>query len=189
MKKRSISITLNSPAVLCFAFLSLISLLLGILTAGRSTQTFFMVYRSSLLSPLTYLRFFTHALGHSGWEHFIGNMSYILLLGPVLEEKYGSKKVIGVIILTALVTGVISFIFFPHVALCGASGVVFAFILLASFVNFREGEIPITFILVALIFLGQEIYSGLFVHDSVAQFAHIIGGIVGAVAGYNLNKK
>ena len=189
MKKRSISITLNSPAVLCFAFICLIALLLGILTGGRSTEKFFMVYRSSLTNPLTYLRFFTHALGHAGWEHFIANMSYILLLGPVLEEKYGSQKVIGVIILTAFVTGLISFIFFPHVALCGASGVVFAFILLASFVNFREGEIPITFLLVALIFLGQEIYNGLFVRDNVAQFAHIIGGIVGAVVGYNLNRK
>ncbi len=189
MSKRTIKITLNSPIVLGFAFLCLISLLIGLLTGGKSTQTFFMVYRSPLSSPLTYLRFFTHVLGHSGWEHFIGNMSFILLLGPVLEEKYSSEKLIGVILMTALVTGLICFIFFPNVALCGASGVVFAFILLASFVNFKNGEIPITFILVALIYLGQEIYNGVFVNDNVAQFAHVIGGIVGAVAGYYLNTK
>ena len=72
-------------------------------------------------------------------------------------------------------------------ALCGASGVVFAFILLASFTNVRAGEIPLTVILVAAIFLGQQIYEGIFIRDQVSNISHIVGGIVGAVAGYRLN--
>ena len=64
-------------------------------------------------------------------------MSYLLLLGPMLEEKYGSKKIIEVIVITALITGVINYVFFWNVALCGASGVVFAFILLTSFTSFK----------------------------------------------------
>ena len=88
------------------------------------------------MSPLTYLRFFTHVLGHIGWAHFIGNASYLLLLGPLLEEKYGSKAILEIIGVTALVTGLINYIFFPHVALCGASGVAFAFIVLSSFILF-----------------------------------------------------
>lgn len=31
----------------------------------------FMTYHSSLMSPLTYLRLFTHVFGHDGWQHFI----------------------------------------------------------------------------------------------------------------------
>jgi GlpG protein len=146
-----------------------------------------MTYRSSLTNPLTYVRFFTHVLGHNGWAHFIGNMSYILLLGPMLEEKYGGAKILEVIGITALVTGIVNFIFFPSVALCGASGVVFAFILLVSFTNVREGEIPVSVILVALIFIGQQVYEGLFVQDNVSNLSHILGGIVGAVVGYRLN--
>ena len=96
MKK--LKITNNSPAVLGFALLSLAVLILGFLTGGSSTQLLFMTYRWSLTSPLTYVRFFTHVLGHAGWEHFIGNATYILLLGPMLEEKYGSKKLIFVIL-------------------------------------------------------------------------------------------
>jgi membrane associated rhomboid family serine protease len=126
-------------------------------------------------------------LGHNGWAHFIGNMSYILLLGPMLEEKYGGAKILEVIGITALVTGIVNFIFFPSVALCGASGVVFAFILLVSFTNVREGEIPVSVILVALIFIGQQVYEGLFVQDNVSNLSHILGGIVGAVVGYRLN--
>lgn len=187
--KKKVKISFNSPVVLTFACMCLFALLLGFITGGRSTETLFMTYHSSLKSPLTYLRFFTHVLGHSGWAHFIGNMSYILLLGPMLEEKHGSERVLKIILITALVTGVINFIFFWKVALCGASGIVFAFILLTSFTNFKEGEIPLTFLLVAVIFIGQQIFEGITVQDNVSNLSHIIGGIVGAIIGYHLNKK
>ena len=148
-----------------------------------------MTYHSSLLNPLTYIRFITHVFGHAGWEHFIGNATYLLLLGPVLEEKYKSRTLIEIIIITALVTGIINYIFFPNIALCGASGIVFAFIILASFTGFKDGEIPLTFILVATIYIGQQIYDGITVNDNVSQMAHIIGGLVGSITGYILNKK
>lgn len=82
-----------------------------------------------------------------------------------------------------------NYIFFWNVALCGASGVVFAFIVLASFTGFRAGEIPLSFILVAIIFIGQQVYEGIAVQDNISNMAHIVGGIVGAVVGYNLNRK
>ena len=156
MKK--LKITNNAPVVLGFALACFAVLILGFLTGGKSSRLLFMTYRSSLTNPLTYVRFFTHVLGHNGWAHFIGNMSYILLLGPMLEEKYGGAKILEVIGITALVTGIVNFIFFPSVALCGASGVVFAFILLVSFTNVREGEIPVSVILVALISGGADFH-------------------------------
>ncbi|RKM56120.1 rhomboid family intramembrane serine protease [Butyrivibrio sp. CB08] len=187
MKK--FKITFNSPVTLGFIFVCFAVLVLGFLTGGLSNQLLFMSYHSSLLDPLTYVRFFTHVLGHSGWDHYIGNSAYILLLGPMLEEKYGSKRLLQIILITALVTGIVNYVLFWNVALCGASGVVFAFILLTSFTSFKEGEIPLTFILVAIIFLGQQIYDGLFVQDDISNLSHIIGGIIGAVVGYRLNRK
>lgn len=106
----------------------------------------------------------------------------------MLEEKYGSKEMMLVIGMTALVTGILNYIFFPDIALCGASGVVFAFIVLASFTGFKEGEIPLTFILVVIIFIGQQVYEGITVQDNISNMAHIIGGMVGACTGYGLNK-
>jgi GlpG protein len=114
---------------------------------------------------------------------------YLLLLGPMLEEKYGSATMIKVIVLTAFVTGIIHFIFSGDTALCGASGVVFACIILASFTGFKEGEIPLSFILVAVLFIGQEIYKGIAIQDNISNITHIIGGIVGGISGYLLNKK
>ena len=187
--KKKLRISFNSKVVLIFVFLCMVATILGMVTGNFTTELLFMTYHSSLLNPLTYLRFFTHVLGHSGWEHFIGNASYLLLLGPMLEEKYGSKTLVEIILITGFVTGVLMYIFFPKTALCGASGVVFAFIILASFTGFREGEIPLTFILITIIYIGQQVIQGLTMNDNISQMGHIIGGIVGAIVGYALNKK
>lgn len=186
---RKLKFVWNAPVTLSFVLLCIIALVLGYLTGGWTTEHLFMTYRSSLLSLLTYVRFFTHVIGHSGWAHLIGNASYLLLLGPGLEEKYGSDRILWVIVLTAFATSLVNFIFFPHVALCGASGVVFAFILLTSFTGFRKGEIPITFILVAVIYLGQQVLDGLFVQDNISNLSHIIGGIVGSIVGWQFNSR
>ena len=175
--------------VLTFVIVSFGVMVANYLTAGLSNKLLFMTYHSSLASPLTYVRMFTHVLGHSGWSHYIGNMMYMLLLGPMLEEKYGSRSIIEVILVTGLVTGLVTWFLFPNIALCGASGVVFAFIMMTSFTSFKEGEIPLTVILVAIIFIGQQVYEGILVQDDISNMAHILGGIVGAIAGYVLNKK
>ena len=186
---KKLKITFNAPITLGFVLICFIATLLGVISDGRITQTLFMTYHSSLTNPMTYLRFITHIFGHSGWSHFIGNASYLLLLGPMLEEKYGSKVLLEVMCITAVVTGVVNYIFFWNVGLCGASGVVFAFIILASFTGFKEGEIPLTFILVAVIFIGQQVYEGIAVQDNISNMAHIVGGIVGSVTGYWLNRQ
>lgn len=187
-KKGQLKISFNSPVILGFTLICFLSLLLGYLTRGVSTYTLFSVYRSSFLNPLTYLRLIGHVFGHANWQHFIGNIMLILVVGPLLEEKYGSSNIIVVILSTALVTGLVNIILFPHIRLLGASGVVFAFILLASFTSIKDGSIPVTFILVAVIYIGGQVYDGLFVTDNVSNLTHIIGGIIGASLGYVMNK-
>lgn len=187
--KKHLKISYNAPVTLSFVFLCFIATLLGMLSQGTLTAAFFMVFRGSLTDPFTYLRLFTHVLGHSGFSHFIGNAMYLLLLGPMLEEKYGAKTMASIIAATALITGLIHCLLFANVGLCGASGVVFAFIVLSSFTAFKEGEIPLSFIAVVLLFVGQEVYEGIFVQDSVSNLTHVLGGFVGGGIGYGLNKK
>ncbi len=186
--QKKVKISFNSPVILTFTVLCFIVLVLGILTAGATTVSFFSVYRSSLANPLTYLRMFTHVLGHSGWEHLFGNMTMLLVTGPLLEEKYGSANTLFVILAAALVTGLVNFIFFPGVRLLGASGVVFAFILLSSLTCAKEGTVPLTFILVAVIYMGKELYSALFIRDNISNLAHLLGGGTGSVLGCIMNK-
>ena len=189
MSVKKLRITINAPVILGFVSGCVIATLLGLISGGTITRLFFATYREPLTSPLMYLRLFTHVLGHNDLGHLMGNMAYILLLGPILEEKYGQTKVIEIILVTAFVTGLINNLLFGSIMLCGASGVVFAFILLTSFTGFQEGEIPLTFILVAVIYLGQQIWEGLTVKDNVSNLSHILGGTVGAGFGYVLNRR
>ncbi len=181
-------LSFNSPVVLGFTVVCFGALILSMMTGGKANHLFFSVYRSSLMSPLTYIRFVGHVFGHAGWEHFLGNIMLILVVGPLLEEKYGSANLLFVVLATALVTGIANFALFPRVQLLGASGVVFALILLSSFTSMKEGEIPLTFILVAALYIGQQIYQGIFVNDNVSNLTHILGGVVGAGLGYVMNK-
>lgn len=186
MKK--LRIQYNSPVVLSFALLSLLALLLGQLTGGWTTRALFCVYRAPLTDPLTYVRMVGHVLGHSGYAHYMGNMTLLLVIGPPLEEKYGSRRLLGCILFTALASGLVQFIFFPGTALLGASGIVFMMIVLSSLAGMREGAIPLTLILVVLIYLGGEIVDAVTVRDNVSQLTHIVGGLCGAGLGFAMKR-
>lgn len=182
-------IRFNSPVILLFVFICFGALMLNYLTAGTSNHLLFSVYRSSPLNPLTYVRMIGHVFGHADWAHFSGNIIMILLIGPLLEEKYGKWNLSVIMIATAVITGVIQIVLFPNTGLLGASGVVFAFIILSSMTDMKRGEIPLTFILISVIYIGGQIYQGIFVSDNVSNLTHIAGGIIGGTFGYLINRK
>ena len=188
MKHPTLKLSYNAPVALTFALFSLVALILAGMTDGWSTQQLFSVYRAPLSDPLTWVRFFTHVLGHSGYQHYIGNIVLILVLGPNLEDRFGSWNVLWAILLTALISGLVQWFFFPGSALLGASGIVFMMILLSSFGGVRNGVIPITLILVAVCYLGGEVWDAIFKDDNVSQLTHIIGGLCGTVLGFILSR-
>ena len=179
--RKKFTIYLNAPITMAFVSICIIALGFDYLTGGKSTIMVFSTYGSSWLNPLTYVRLVCHVFGHGGVSHLVSNMLYILLLGPILEEKYHDRLIV-VILTVAVITGVVHNIIQPNVLLLGASGVVFAFILLAS-VTGKEHGIPVTLILVAILWLGQEFYEGFTASDNISQLTHIIGGVSGAILG------
>ena len=185
--KKKLKIKYNSPVSLSFVILCFGVTIAGIITNGYITETFFSVYRGSLDDILSIIRLISHVIGHVGMNHFMSNAMYILLLGPMLEEKHGSKVMFGVIIFTAIATGIIHCLLWENIILCGASGIVFAYIVLSSFTAFKEGEIPLTFILVVTLFIGTEVYTGIIMQDNISNISHIIGGVTGAIVGYTFN--
>ena len=184
MKKRSITILYNSPVILTFALLSLLALALGKLTGGWTTQNLFCVYRSPLTDLLTYPRFFLHVLGNPDFAACCTNIVIMLAVGPMAEERFGSKRLLFAIAVTALVTGLVLWFFFPNAALMGASGVVFMLIVLASFAGVRGGTIPLTLIFVLALYLGGEIVQAVTGEAGLQQLTHIAGGVVGVIFGF-----
>jgi rhomboid protease GluP len=175
----------NAPTTLTFTFICAIILALNTFVFPSLTVTWFSAPGHGQFqtgSARDYIRLVTHVIGHADLNHFISNFSFLLLLGPILEASYGSLTLLVMMVITALVTGVLNVLLFPT-GLMGASGIVFMMILLASFTNFNKGEIPLTFILIMILYLGREILAS-FQHNSVSEFAHIIGGLCGSLFGY-----
>lgn len=169
---------LSSPVTLGFAGLSLLALIINALSGGWANRTLFSVYRASAADPLLYLRLFLHVLGHANFAHYAGNMALLLVLGPLVERQAGSLRLLLMMALTALITGLVHLLLSPGSAVLGASGIVFMLILLAAASGRSRGKIPLSLLLVALIYLGQEL-AGLFSQDGVSQIAHIVGGLCG----------
>lgn len=175
----------NAPVTLTFSLLSALVLLLSNTLAPSLTQQWFSTPAPfDASNARDYIKLFSHALGHASVDHFISNFSFILLLGPILEATYGSIGVLIMTLVTALATGLVNVLVFPGTILLGASGIVFMMILLASFTNFKKGEVPLTFILVMVVYLGREVWAAVARNDNVSQFTHVIGGMVGSFFGF-----
>ena len=175
----------NAPTTLTFTLLSALVLLLsGTLMPGLTQQWFSSPSPFHTNAAKDYVKLFTHVLGHASIDHYISNFSFILLLGPILEATYGSIGILVMTLITALATGLLNVLLFPGTVLLGASGIVFMMILLASFTNFSKGEIPLTFILVMVVYLGREVWAAVAHNDNISQFAHVIGGMVGSFFGF-----
>ena len=170
----------NSPVVLTYALFALA--LLALPFAKATGLNLSSPSHLAFSDPKFYLRLFSHVLIHANWTHFMGNIMVILLVGPLLEEKYRSWKLFEMMAVTAAATAFVNAAIFST-SLIGGSGLAFMMILLSSFSNFRARQIPLTFILVAVIFIGSEVVSILKM-DQVSQFSHLAGGFIGAAYGF-----
>ncbi len=177
----------NSPVILTYSLFSTAVLILSLYLIPNLNRAFFAIggrTSFSFKNPLDYMRLFTHIIGHADWNHLIGNFSIILLVGPILEELYGSGELLFMILITAFVTGILNALFFSH-ALLGASGVAFMLVILISFTNFKKGEIPLSFILILVLYLGREVLNAfLDSNNGISEFTHIVGGFCGSLFGF-----
>lgn len=188
MRKSVIKFQYNSPVVLSFALVSLAVLALDYVSGSWTTLKLFSVYRCSMRDVFAYPRFVLHVLGHAGYAHYIGNMMMILVVGPPLEERYGSRNLFWAIFMTALVSGLFHWLVFPGTALLGASGIVFMMIVMSSLAGMKDGCIPITLVLVGVLYLGGEIVDGFVLKDNVSQLTHVLGGVCGAIMGMGMRR-
>ena len=174
----------NSPVILTYLFLSLGACLLNGITGGRSNKLLFTNYRSSLLNPFTYVRMVTHCIGHLNIDHLIHNFLFILLIGPMIEEKYGSIPLIIMFVITSIVIALFNMIFNDYV-ITGASGNVYMLIVLSSFSNITEGKIPLTLILILIFYIASEVRKSIVEgNKKVYHDGHLIGAIMGIVFGF-----
>lgn len=174
-------ITFNSPFVLTFALLATFVLVIS-LSVGGPLKILTLNGNFAFTDWQSYVGLFLYPLSHGSITHLVSNFGIILLIAPLLEKQYKWQKLLSMSVITTLVIGIVHIILSDQ-GLIGASGLVFLYIVLASLSNASNKEIPLTFVLVVCMFLGQEIINS-FQEDQVSQMAHIGGGVMAIVFRY-----
>ncbi|MBQ8927794.1 MAG: rhomboid family intramembrane serine protease [Oscillospiraceae bacterium] len=175
-------IEFNAPVVILYTLASFVVLMFGYATGNASTDEFFTCYRTSVSDPMMWVRMVTYVFGHADINHYVSNFSLIALAGPMLEEKYGSRRLALMMFITAFVGGAAN-VLLKAEGVRGASGIAFLFIVLCSCTSAKSGKIPLTMILVVAIYIGQEVLAGMTMTDNVSHMTHILGGVCGIVFG------
>jgi membrane associated rhomboid family serine protease len=175
----------NAPVFLTFSLACTAVLVLSQIFPDLNRTLFSVPGNTTPFNFLSFdsIRLVTYIFGHAGWPHLIGNLSIILLAGPILEEKYGSGRMLVMILFTAIVTGMVNVLFLPTGSL-GASGIAFMLILLISVTNVKQGEIPLTLFAIVAIFVTKEIFQMFDPNNNVNELAHLIGGFCGGLFGF-----
>jgi GlpG protein len=191
-------VSIDAPIVLCF---SAACLAVHVLTAHGLpdlTKDYFALWPWAYSSPwhfMFYPRLVSHVLGHGGWEHLMGNLTLIIVVGPACEVDYGPRMLSFIILVTALVTSIFHYIFAPKFAmLMGASGVAFMLIMLNSLRDHEAGKIRVSFMVLVALWVWKEcvgfVSNNMFGHsDGVSHLAHMFGAIVGGFAGFFWNDR
>lgn len=173
----------NSVVILSYFFICLLVLILNIITRDKINR-FLVFRRGSLLNPMTYVRLIASGLCHKDWSHFRNNFITILLIGPLLEEKYGSINLLYVLLITTFVSSLVHLFIYDSGAI-GASDNVYMLIVLCSIVNIKDGKIPITLILIILFYVVDEVIKQFSnKNDSISHDSHLVGALCGFIFGY-----
>lgn len=181
-------LSVEAPVLVCYVTSCCFLHLLNVTILPGVSRWLGVRQATNFLNPLHYVFMVSHIFGHQNLYHLRSNMTNLLLVGPSTEHTFGSKNLILIMFVVAVCSGIGHMVFGPpHTTQIGASGVVFALILLNSLVSAKSGQIPVSFVLTTTLFVGDEIWQSLFVSDTIAHSAHLIGALVGTVAGYMIH--
>jgi GlpG protein len=178
-------LTVEAPVIVAYCLLCITIHILN-LTVLRGIS--FQMGVDSEMDPwnlLQYIRFLTHILAHDSIGHLKGNMTNLLLVGPAAEASFGHRVIVQVIVTVAISSAMTHLIVGRYNSRqLGATGVVFAMILLNSLVSAKSGKIPVSFVLTSVLWLGDEAWKLFFSNDGISHSAHLTGGLIGTLYGF-----
>lgn len=164
-KKLKLKFHYDSPVMLTFAFLTLITFVLDTFAFKGKLKDVWLITPTAAGGAFPFafsdfpsiLRLFIHIFGYSDSPILICNLIFILLLGPQMEERYGSVIIGIMIFVSALFSGVLNACFCQN-AVCGADPVVFMLILLWTMMHLSRSKISASAIAVIALFIVMEIF-------------------------------
>lgn len=200
MAKKSFRVAYNAKAVITFVLLSVVIMLLDMVAKHKIIPVIFTSPSKASFNfknVLDYVRLLTHVFSHNAWIPFFVNGIAILLMGPALEERYGTLVLCLMIFASALVTGVLTATLSPE-ATNGASCIVLMMIILLAINGIIKRNLDFSVIVVCALYLAYLCYTvqksasaitegnafSVFLQKNVPVLIHLAGAIVGSLFAF-----
>ena len=196
----NIKVAYDAPVTLSFVIVCTIIFLLNLLLAksgkaeGLQSLLASPTNQGGVLpfipsSPVSYLRLLFYIFGAGGKavsaSVMFTNLILIMLLGPAMEERYGSVIIGIMIFVSALFSGVLNACF-CETSLVGAVPLVSMMIFLNAFMSFSKKKFPLSFGVVMVLFIVLQSVSGL---GAVKIIICIAGGLCGSLFAFLTSPK
>ena len=138
-------------------------------------------------APISYVRLLFYIFGAAvgGASVLFTNLILIMLLGPAMEERYGSTIIGIMIFVSALFSGVLNACFSSD-SLIGAVPVVCMMIFLNAFMSFSKKKFPLSFAAVMVFFVLLQIFEG---EGAIRIIICIAGGLCGSLFAFLTSPK
>ena len=195
-KKNSLKFIFDSPVVLVFSVVSAVIFISDLILKLNLSEKIFecpgakSVPAFDFKSALSYVKLVIYPFGGENSTSFFLNIGFILLLGPVLEERYGSIMLALMIFITSLVGGVLTACV-SMFGISGCGGIVFMMIILSVLSVFIKKQLPVSWIFIFTLYLAFSLFSGKkisgfmpFMQNNVPVFIQLASGICGSLFGF-----
>lgn len=194
-KKFKFNFVFDSPVTISFSLLSVLLFVLNCLPIKGTPDIKILSSPTTSAGPIpfmatqisSYLRLFLYAFGSQNFVGLLSNLLFLLMLGPVMEERYGSL-VIGIMMaVSVLFSGVLNTCF-CETSLQGCMPIIFMMIFLNSFMSFSKKKIPVSFFVIFVFYIVREV-SGKTFSEIVGLIICITGGLCGSLFAFLTSPK
>lgn len=193
--KSKISILYDAPVTVTFALIVIFVFLVdGAIFKGELSSKYLLAPTAvngenpfSFKAPLSYVQMLFHVVASVEQTTLLSNVIIILLLGPFLEEKYGSVIIGLMMVLSALLSGVLN-ASFCLAGTSGADSIVFMFVLLNSYLSVSKKKIPLSAVIVLILFISGEFFAKN-PNGFIGILVNIAGGLCGSLLAFLTSPK
>lgn len=175
-------------AVIPLILLNVIIFILQIILGNNFTNSFILVSSDIFVRPWILL---TSMFLHAGVNHILFNMYALLIFGPILEQKIGTKRFLLIYLFSGVIAAFLSS-FFYELAL-GASGAIMGvigtlIILMPNLGLLLFFVVPMPLWIAGIVYAAIDLF-GIFFPSGIGNIAHLVGMGCGLLYGLYLKKQ
>jgi len=171
-------------AVNAMIFANILIFIVGLALLSRDGLDYFKIYgiqnKQYVMSGEVW-RLATSMFLHADFQHLIGNMFFLYLIGKIVAHLYGNKRFIILYLLSGLAGNVASLLIYSNVNSLGASGAIMGIGGVLFFKLFFDKNKALRYLgnyVVLVMVIIFNIASG-FISTGIDNAAHVVGFLVG----------